>query len=124
MIVVAVVAILAAIAYPSYQGQARKARYADAKVKLLEIMQEQRKFFTDNNSYTEDLVGVNGLGYPDAGGGEVKSEQGKYNISADQCDAGTTAITQCVELTATPQIGVDEIFTYNSRNEKTPATHW
>lgn len=124
MIVVSIVAILGAIAYPAYQNQAARARYADAKVKLLEIMQQQRKFFTDNNSYTVALV--DDLNYPDAGGGnDVESDQGAYVIVAAPC-AGEV-IAQCVMLTATPQFGGQvgiAPFTYNSRNEKTPAAHW
>ncbi len=37
MIAVAIVAILAAVAYPSYQDSVRKARRADAKTALLEL---------------------------------------------------------------------------------------
>ena len=39
MIVVAVIAILAAIAYPTYQDSVRKSRRADAKAALLELAQ-------------------------------------------------------------------------------------
>lgn len=124
MIVVSIVAILGAIAYPAYQSHTLRARYADAQVKLLEIMQEQRKYFTDNNEYTTALV--DDLNYPNAGGGnDVESDQGAYVIVAAPC-AGEV-IAQCVVLTATPQFSAQVgaiSFTYNSRNEKTPAAHW
>lgn len=123
MIVVVVIAIISTIAYPTYQTHAVRARYADAKVMLLQVMQRQREFFTNNNSYTTQLV--TDLGY--AGSGEnTDSEQGLYQISANQCDGGATAIAQCVELSAAPKTGQagDITFTYNSRNEKSPATHW
>ncbi len=52
MITVAVVGILAAIAYPSYQDSIRKSRRADAKSALLDAAQRQERFFTENNQYT------------------------------------------------------------------------
>jgi type IV pilus assembly protein PilE len=52
MIVVAVVAILAAIAYPSYQDHVRRSRRADAKATLLELSQFMERYYTENNRYT------------------------------------------------------------------------
>lgn len=51
MIVVAVVAILAAIAVPSYQEQVRKSRRAQAKADMVEYAQMAERYFTVNNSY-------------------------------------------------------------------------
>ncbi len=51
MIVVAVVAILAAIAYPSFQDQIRKSRRAQAKADLVEYAALAERFHTTNNSY-------------------------------------------------------------------------
>lgn len=125
MIVVVILAIVGTLAYPTYRNHATRARYTDAKVMLLQIMQRQREFFTNNNTYTTNLV-AGGLGYADAGSGKVSSEQDLYLISASLCDGGATAISQCVELSAEPQGGAagDPTFTYNSRNEKSPAAHW
>ena len=44
MIVVAVVGILAAIAYPSYQESVRKGRRAEARAALAETMQQQEHY--------------------------------------------------------------------------------
>lgn len=51
MVVVAVVAILASIAVPSYQEQVRKSRRAQAKADLVEYAQMAERFFTVNNTY-------------------------------------------------------------------------
>ena len=51
MIVVAVVAILAAIAVPSYQEQVRKSRRAQAKADIVEYVQMAERFFTVNNTF-------------------------------------------------------------------------
>lgn len=52
MIVVAVVALLVAIAVPSYQDQVRKSRRAQAKADLAELMQIAERHHTVNNTYT------------------------------------------------------------------------
>ena len=51
MIVVAVVAILAAIAVPSYQEQVRKSRRGLAKADMVEYAQMAERYFTVNNTY-------------------------------------------------------------------------
>ena len=122
MIVVAIVAIIASIAYPSYQSHTVKTRRVEAQTMLLEIMQRQRQYFSQENTYTTDLIGD--LGYANAGSGEVATENGFYLISATACPAET--IVECVLLTAEAQAGQvnDSDLSYNSRNEKTPAEKW
>ncbi len=51
MIVVVVVAILAAIALPSYQDALRKGNRADAKAILMETAQYMERYYTTNNAY-------------------------------------------------------------------------
>ena len=51
MIVVAVVGVLAAIAYPSYQDYIRKARRIDAQSVMLNIQLLQEKYRVNNPSY-------------------------------------------------------------------------
>lgn len=51
MIVVAIVGILSAIAYPSYQQHVRSSRRADAQAALLELAQFMERRFTENNGY-------------------------------------------------------------------------
>ncbi|KAA3627682.1 MAG: type IV pilin protein [Proteobacteria bacterium] len=60
MIVVAIVGILAAIAFPAYQEQVRQSRRADAQAVLLEAAQFMERFFTQNSQYhqTRDAVPV------------------------------------------------------------------
>lgn len=127
MIVLIVVSILTVLAYPSYQSQMTENRRTDGQRILLEIMNEQQKFYSRNSSYTSDLVagGVVGLNYPDPNGdGSVPSDNDFYLITAQACP--TLAINECVILTASPQGGQigDGNLTYNSRNQKTPPSHW
>lgn len=57
MIAVAVVGILAAIAYPSYLEQVRQSRRADATAVLVEAAQFMERFYTLNNRYDETRDG-------------------------------------------------------------------
>jgi type IV pilus assembly protein PilE len=61
MVVVAIVGVLAAIAYPSYQNSVRKARRGDAKASMIELAQWMERYYTENHSYCpeseeEDVV--------------------------------------------------------------------
>jgi type IV pilus assembly protein PilE len=51
MITVAIVAILAAIAYPSYQDSIIKTKRAIAQGDLMELASFMERFFTENNQY-------------------------------------------------------------------------
>ncbi len=50
-IAVAIVGILAAVGYPSYQDHIRKARRADAQVSLDELAQFMERWYTSNGRY-------------------------------------------------------------------------
>lgn len=56
MITVAVVAILAAIALPSYQDYIRKSRRADAQGFLAEVAARQQHFLLDRRAYAESII--------------------------------------------------------------------
>lgn len=51
MIVVAIIGILAAIAYPSYQDSVMKTKRAVAQAGLMELASFMERFFTENNRY-------------------------------------------------------------------------
>ena len=54
MIAVAVVGILATIAYPSYQNQVRRSNRADAITALTAMANAQERFYLANNTYATD----------------------------------------------------------------------
>ena len=58
LVVVAIIGILGAIAYPSYQDYVRESRRTDAYGALLTMANEQEKFYLSNNSYTTTLANV------------------------------------------------------------------
>lgn len=90
--VVVIVGILAAVAYPSYRNQALRSARADARVELMDAVTRQEQFFLNNKSYSATLAGL-GMG--------ATSESGYYTLSID---AATVAcpITNCYGVRATP----------------------
>ncbi len=80
MIVVAIVGILAAVAYPSYQDHVRKTRRADGKTALLQAVQVAERFFTQNNSYTNAVS-------------DGPSDEGHYNLTFSAPTTTTFLIT-------------------------------
>ena len=56
MVVVAIVAILASIAFPNYQDSLRKSRRADAQAVLLQSAQWMERFYTENNRYDQNIA--------------------------------------------------------------------
>lgn len=95
MIAVAVVGILAAIAYPSYQDQIRKSRRTDATTSLLNAAQALERCYTAFSAYD----------YVDPDDPSIKctvpviSQEGHYDIA--WTDKAATTYT----LTATPAAG-------------------
>lgn len=88
MIVVAIVAILAAIAIPSYQDQAIKTRRSDGMAALTNAAQQLERCFSQNGKYTACP------GYAD--GAPVTSDEGWYSV-------GIVTTASTYTLTATPQ---------------------
>ena len=74
MIVVAIIGILAAIAYPSYRDSVLKSRRADVKAELLSMATAQEKFFSRSAGYARTIAE---LGYP-AGDPDNKLDFNEY----------------------------------------------
>ncbi|MFZ6870442.1 type IV pilin protein [Undibacterium sp. Di27W] len=58
LIAVAILAILTAIAAPSYTEHIRKGRRADVRSLLMQDVQFMERFLTENNNYKETAAGV------------------------------------------------------------------
>ena len=99
VIVIAVVGILSAIAFPSYQNFIREGRRADAQNMLLQVASLQEQFYSENGFYgrLEDIL-------TDVDSGEAASDGGYYNITAscapDSDDCQANARPQFYTLTA------------------------
>ncbi len=90
MIAVAIIGIIAAIGYPSYQNYVRESRRAEGRNMLLDAANRQERYFADNNAYTSNMTQ---LGY---GADPAISENSYYSV-----DATSTATSY--DLTATAQ---------------------
>ena len=85
MITVAIVGILAAVAYPSFIEQVRKSRRADAIAALAQVQQAQERWRANNPTYTTDLSAT-GLNV-------ANPSSGYYTLAASGASAtGFTAI--------------------------------
>jgi type IV pilus assembly protein PilE len=106
VIVVAIIGILAAIAYPSYQDSVRKSRRADAKEVLLEGAQWMERFYTENYRYDQNKTGISvGDLFPDSLKASPKEGTTKYyqmTFSASTANAFT------LQATPTTQGGQDK----------------
>jgi type IV pilus assembly protein PilE len=58
MVTVAIVAVLAAIAYPSYKEYVAKSRRAEAQALLMQSAQWMERFYAENYSYSANTAGV------------------------------------------------------------------
>jgi len=82
MIAVAVVGILAAVAFPSYQSQVMKTRRSDGKAALMAAAAKQEQYYLDNKTYADTLAKLNVA---------AASPEGYYQISITASSA--TAFT-------------------------------
>jgi type IV pilus assembly protein PilE len=104
--VVAVIGILAAIAYPSYMDSILKGRRAQARTALLDLMQQQERYMTQRNVYMQ-FTNIGGTTVPANASSTFKVFSGDNNsstaywLSADLC-SGTPSISECVKVIATP----------------------
>lgn len=88
MIVVVVIALLAAIAIPSYQNSVRKARRTDARSALTTVAQLLERYNTQSNSYVGASLGTApGTLFP------AISENGHYTLSLSDLTASTFTVT-------------------------------
>ncbi len=102
MIVVVIVAVLTAIAFPSYQYEVRKSRRTTARTALLALASREEQYYSLNNNYTSNpsLLGYTGttsfpIYVPD-------TTTTYYKITASVVAATSTTLPKFT-FTATPQ---------------------
>lgn len=101
IVAMVVVAILASIAYPSYMESVRKAKRAEGRAALMQLMQQEERYFTQNNTYiafssaSTDAAEKMFRWYSGA-----TPATSAYEITAQACSADV--LQNCVVLTAKP----------------------
>lgn len=107
MIVVAVIGILGAVAYPSYQEFVRKSKRAEGRTALLELLQQQERYMTQNNTYlafAADNTTTVFKGFSGDSAGKAA-----YWVGARACTGQT--IANCVQVFGVPKNYVDPAIT-------------
>ncbi|MAS09312.1 type IV pilin protein [Salinisphaera sp.] len=84
MIAVAILGIIAAIAYPSYLDQVRKSKRSDAQSALLQAANRQERFFTTQYRYADTAAAL---------GMRAETENEAYTLAVDNGDADGFEIT-------------------------------
>lgn len=113
LIVVVIVSILAAIAYPNYRSYVQKSKRSEAISALLQIAVQQERHYLNNNSYTDVMTN---LGFPVAGG--YVTDTGTYEINVTVADADSFTATAQYQLTDEEAAKCDS-FTINAQGIKT-----
>ncbi len=112
MIVVVIIGILTAIAYPNYRQYAARAKRNEAKAALLQIATNQERFYLQNNTYTTDMTA---LGFPAAG--NWVTDTGSYMINVGAADPNDFTATATYQ-NADAEAGKCATFTIDGRGAK------
>jgi type IV pilus assembly protein PilE len=118
MISVAVVGILAAVAYPSYTSFITSSNRSEGQRELLRLANLQEETFIDRRSYTTDMIALGMTADPHL------TEFGNYSIDATIDNGGTTfLLTATAKGTQTSDTGCTAL-TVNEAGQKLPAICW
>lgn len=111
MIVVVIVGILAAIAYPNYRDAAARAKRNEARSALLAIATNQERHYLQNNTYTAVLADV---------GATPLTETETYAIAITNADASNFTATATYQ-NADAEAGKCLTFQIDGRGNKSSA---
>ena len=115
MITVAIIGMLAAIAYPAYTDSVLKGRRAEGRTALMDLMQQQERYLTQQGSYMAFASGATGANGTTKDGGSVQipfkttsgdsATNAAYNMAAAACTSasGAMALNDCIQLSAWPR---------------------
>lgn len=93
MIVVVIIGILAAIAYPSYDEYVKRGNRTEGQAFLSDVAARQERYFAQNNAYITSVANIKKLGLDNA-----NSPTSKYTVAIGTGGGGYT-------LTATQSFG-------------------
>lgn len=111
MIVVAIIGIIAAIAYPNYQEYVRNAKRADAETALMELAHFMERYYTANGRY------VDGAGdAPDLPFTQAPRDGGTKTYDIQLVEASTSATAYVLEAVPAGSMANDKCGTLTLAN--------
>jgi type IV pilus assembly protein PilE len=116
MITVAIIGILAAIAYPAYLDQIRKARRAEAQAALMNIAARQQQMLLDTRSYAA-TVGALNVTLPN-------TVQQTYTISLSVGTATVPTFTAAATPSGAQASDKCGVMSVNQVGTKSPSSCW
>lgn len=118
MITVVIVAILAAIAVPSYSRYVMRAKRSAAQAQMMDIANRQQQFLMANRSYADkDTLVASGYTLP----ADVAANYG-YTITVTSPATGAPGFV--LTFTPTGTQATDGTLTLDNQGVKTPADKW
>ncbi|MDH3748361.1 MAG: type IV pilin protein [Gammaproteobacteria bacterium] len=115
MIVVVVLGILAAVAYPSYRDFVARGKRNEAKAALLQIATNQERVYLNTNSYTNNMTA---LGFPVDD--NFPTDSGAYIIDVTFADANNFTAVATYQLVDN-ETGKCATYTIDGRGTRTSA---
>jgi type IV pilus assembly protein PilE len=98
IVTMVIAAILAAISIPAYSNYVRKAHRVEARSAVLDIASLEERWFSTNNSYTDDPTK---LGYVGTAGTAFTVGSGYYNVLVSKVDATSSTALATYTILAT-----------------------
>tara|TARA_R110001583_G_scaffold1152_16_gene9605 strand:+ start:16150 stop:16587 length:438 start_codon:yes stop_codon:yes gene_type:complete len=118
LITVAIVGILAGVAYPSYVDYVMRSNRSEGQRELLRLANVEEQGFIDFRSYTNDMTDLGMSTDP------YVTESGNYSIDAVIANSGSTfVLTAIAQNTQANDSGCTSL-TINEVGQKTPASCW
>lgn len=131
MIAVAVIGVLAAVAYPSYLGQIRKSNRSAAQQFMADVASREQQLLLDRRSYvavagTADFPNAPTAANPGINLVVPTSTSGRYTftVAAPAPTSSAPLPTFTITATAVGKQAADGNLTLDSGGNKTPANKW
>ena len=101
MVTIAIVGILASIAYPAYRAQVLRAQRTDATAALLRVAAAQERFYLQNNTYAAT---ANITTSPPTGLGIPGTDRRYYTLTIESTNLATSFTAVAVPAAGSPQL--------------------